>query len=50
MYNKAAGTYPSAIHFVPECYKSQEMCDKAVDTCPFAFDSIPNQYFTQEGR
>ena len=29
---------------VPECYKSQEMCDKTVDTCPFVFDSIPDQY------
>ena len=24
------------------------MCDKAVDTCPFAFGSIPDQYMTQE--
>ena len=24
------------------------MCDKAVDTCPFVFDSIPDQYMTQE--
>ena len=24
------------------------MCDKAVDKCPFVFDSVPNQYKTQE--
>ena len=24
------------------------MCDKAVDTCPFLFDSVPDQYITQE--
>ena len=24
------------------------MCVKAVDTCPFVFDSVPNQYKTQE--
>ena len=24
------------------------MCDKAADTCRFAFDSVPDQYETQE--
>ena len=24
------------------------MCDKTVDTCPFVFDSVPDQYITQE--
>ena len=24
------------------------MCDKAVDTCPFVFDSVPDRYKTQE--
>ena len=33
-------TNPFAIEFVPECYKSQEICDKAVDTCPFVFRYI----------
>ena len=33
MCNKAVNTYPSAIQFVPECYKTQEICDKAVNTC-----------------
>ena len=23
------------------------MCDKAVDTCPFVFYSVPNHYITQ---
>ena len=35
MCNKAAGTYSSAIQFVPECYKCQEMVNKAVNTCLF---------------
>ena len=30
MCDKAANTY-SATQFVPECYKTQEMCDKAVN-------------------
>ena len=25
-------------------------CDKAVDTCPFIFDSVPDQFITQELR
>ena len=38
MYSKALSL--SAIQFVPEYYKTQEMCVKAVDTCPFVFDSV----------
>ena len=48
MCNKAVGTYPSAIQFVPECFKYHEICDKAVDTCPLVGDSVPGQYLTQE--
>ena len=32
-YNKAINTYHSTMQFVPECYRIQEMCDKAVNTC-----------------
>ena len=31
MCNKAVNTYPSTIRFVPECYKAQDVCDKAAD-------------------
>ena len=34
--------------YVPVQYKTREMCDKAVDKCPFVFDSVSNQYKTQE--
>ena len=40
MCNKAIDTYTSAIQFVLDKYKTQRMCDKAADTCFFAFDSI----------
>ena len=30
MYDKAVDTHPATIKFVPDCYKNQEMCDKAV--------------------
>ena len=46
MCNKAVGIYSTAMQFVPECYTSQEIYDKAVDACYFVFDSVPDQYMT----
>ena len=46
MCDKAVGTYSSAIQFVPEGGESQETCDKAIDTCPFVFASVPDRYMT----
>ena len=40
--------FPSAIKFAPKCYKTQEMCNKAVNTCFFIFDSGPDHYKTQK--
>ena len=31
MCDKAVSTYPSTIKFVPECFMTQEMCNKAVN-------------------
>ena len=33
MCEKAVDTYPSTINFVPECYNTQQICDKAVHRC-----------------
>ena len=33
MYDKAVDTYPPKTKFVPECFMTQEMCDKAVNRC-----------------
>ena len=46
MCNKCVGTY-SAIQLVPECYKLQEIRDKTVDVCTFAFDSVSDWYMTE---
>ena len=35
MCNKTVNT---SIHFVPECYKNQEMIDKIAFICPFVFE------------
>ena len=48
MCNKAVDTHPSTIKFVPECYKTQEMCFEAVNGCFLVFDSITDQYKTQK--
>ena len=40
LYDTATDTYSSTIQFVPDEYKTQEICDKAVDTYPFVFDSV----------
>ena len=41
MCYKAVDSYPSAIQFVIDWYKTQEMCDKEVDTCLFS-GSVPD--------
>ena len=40
MFNKAVGMYSSGIQFIPDQYKTQKMCAKAVDTCAFVFGSV----------
>ena len=47
MCDKAVGISLSVIQFVPECHKTQEMCDKAVETSPFVLGSILDWYVTQ---
>ena len=45
---KLSNTHPSTIKFVPECFMTEEMCDKAVNRRLFVFDSIPDLYKSQE--
>ena len=37
MFNESVNTSPSAIQFIPEYYKTQEMCVKDIYTCFFVF-------------
>ena len=32
----------------PDCYKNQEMCNRAVDNYPHAFEFVPECSMTQE--
>ena len=36
------------LEFVPECYKTQIMCDKAVDTYPSTIKFVPECFVTQK--
>ena len=47
-HHKAFDTYPSTIKFVPECYKTQEICRTAVQRCFFVFGFIPDKYKIQD--
>ena len=47
MCDKAIHIHLSVIQFVPEYFKTQEICDKAVDTCIFVFDSIADRHKSQ---
>ena len=37
---KAVNNYASTIEYVPDQYKTQEICIRAVNTCSFVFDSV----------
>ena len=40
MCNQVFDDHVHALEFTPECYKIQEMCDKAVNEFSFVFYSI----------
>ena len=40
--------YPNSLEYVPDCYITQEMCEKAVDTYPSTVIHVFNCYKTQK--
>ena len=42
MCDKAVDNYAHALEFVPECYNTQEMCDKDFDRCFIVFGFVPD--------
>ena len=42
--DKAVDNYTHVLEFVPDCYMTQKMCDKAVETHPFTIEDIPDQF------
>ena len=39
-----------ALKFILDCYKNQEMCNKAVDNYPHALKFVPECYKTQKKK
>ena len=48
MCNKSFSSYPSTIKYVPDQFKTQEICDKAVDKCYFVFNFVSDQFKTEK--
>ena len=49
MFNKVVDNYSRGLEFyVPEFYRTQTMCDKAVDTYPSTIKFVPECFMTQE--
>ena len=43
MWDKVVDTHPATTKYVPNGYKTQEKCNKAVHRCFFICHSIPDQ-------
>ena len=48
MCDKAVDTFPSTIKFVPECFLTQEICDKAADSYFCLFESIHDRAVSED--
>ena len=47
MCDKAVNTHTSKIQCVPDCYKTQEMCENVVSEDPFMLVYCSNKYKNQ---
>ena len=47
MFDKGVGNDPHALEYVPECYKTQNICNIAVDTRPSTTEHVPDRVKTQ---
>ena len=48
MCDKAANIYSFTTQLLPECYRTQKICNKAFQKCRLAYINIPDRYKTQE--
>ena len=46
MWDKAVDDYSVALEFVPDWYKSKEICDKFISENPFMLKYCPDKYIT----
>ena len=48
MCDKAILENGRTLKSVPECYKNQEICNKAIDNYPHALEFVPENFMTQK--
>ena len=48
MNDKAILEDGETLKYVPDCYKNQEMCNKAVDNYSYALEFVPECFMTQK--
>ena len=48
MWAKAADDYSVALEFVPDQYKTKEMCNRIISDDPFSLRYVSDQYKTQQ--
>ena len=48
MWEKSILENGGTLESAPDCYKNQQMCDKAVDNYPLALKFVPNCYIIQK--
>ena len=48
MYDKAVDDYAVILQFVPDRYKSKEMCDKIISENSFGLKYCPDKYITKK--
>ena len=48
MFDRIISVDPFLIRYVPDQYKTQQMCDKATDDCLAAFKFVPDWFLTSK--
>ena len=48
IYNDIMRIIPNALHHIPDRFKTQEMCNKAVEKDPWQLKDVPNHFKTEE--
>ena len=48
MYSQAVSSNPAVFLLLPDCFKTQEMCDKALEVDPWSLYDVPDLLKTQQ--
>ena len=50
MCDKAVDNQPQALQCAPDCYKTQKICNKVVDTYPTVTEYVLDQFHSQKSH